>query len=53
MKSCDPSLFITTNRGVQYCDIVVWRGPVVQDRKKGRVSYTVSSEQNIKLERFY
>lgn len=36
--------FITTHRGVQYCDIVVGNGPIVQDRKKVRVSYKLRAK---------
>lgn len=43
-NTCNPNRFITTHRGVQYCDIVVGRGPVVQDRKKVRVSYKLRAK---------
>lgn len=36
--------FVTTHRGVQYCDIVVGNGPTVQDRKKVRVKYTLRAK---------
>lgn len=36
--------FITTHRGVQYCDIIVGKGPIIQDRKKVRVSYKLRAK---------
>lgn len=39
------SNFITLRQGVQYQDVVKGRGPVVQDRKKIRVAYTLRAKQ--------
>jgi FKBP-type peptidyl-prolyl cis-trans isomerase len=33
--------FIQTHKGVKYCDIQVGHGPIIQDRKKVRVKYTL------------
>ncbi len=43
-SSISNNRFITTHRGVQYCDIIVGEGPVVQDRKKVRVSYKLRAK---------
>mmetsp|Transcript_8458 Transcript_8458/g.15952 ORF Transcript_8458/g.15952 Transcript_8458/m.15952 type:complete len:258 (+) Transcript_8458:140-913(+) len=34
-------IFIQTHKGVKYCDVQVGNGPVIQDRKKVRVKYTL------------
>jgi len=36
--------FITLRKGVQYKDVVVGKGPMVQDRKKVRVAYTLRAK---------
>lgn len=36
--------FIQTHKGVKYCDIQVGTGPVIQDRKKVRVKYTLRAK---------
>eukprot|EP00551_Chaetoceros_affinis_P005346 CAMPEP_0203662622 /NCGR_PEP_ID=MMETSP0090-20130426/526_1 /ASSEMBLY_ACC=CAM_ASM_001088 /TAXON_ID=426623 /ORGANISM="Chaetoceros affinis, Strain CCMP159" /LENGTH=258 /DNA_ID=CAMNT_0050525437 /DNA_START=13 /DNA_END=789 /DNA_ORIENTATION=+ len=43
-ESRNSNRFLNTHRGVQYCDIVVGKGPVVQDRKKVRVSYKLRAK---------
>ncbi len=40
----DTQSFITIQKGVQYRDIVVGKGPVVQDRKKVRVAYVLRAK---------
>mmetsp|Transcript_25723 Transcript_25723/g.36297 ORF Transcript_25723/g.36297 Transcript_25723/m.36297 type:complete len:259 (-) Transcript_25723:12-788(-) len=39
-----PREFVTCRKGVKYADISVGKGPVVQDRKKVRVKYTLRAE---------
>ena len=46
-KHQDPppsSSFVTTRMGVQYCDIVVGKGPAVVDRKPVRVKYVLRAK---------
>ena len=38
--------FITTHRGVQYCDIIVGKGPIIQDRKKVHVKYVLRANKH-------
>lgn len=38
-KSPPTDEFIKTHKGVKYCDVVLGKGPVVEDRKKVRVKY--------------
>ena len=39
------SLFQTLRKGVQYQDVIVGKGPMVQDRKKVRVAYVLRAKQ--------
>ena len=37
--------FVTMQKGVQYQDVIIGKGPPVQDRKKVRVAYTLRAKQ--------
>jgi len=43
-SNCSTSNFITIQKGVQYQDVIVGKGAVVQDRKKIRVAYTLRAK---------
>jgi FKBP-type peptidyl-prolyl cis-trans isomerase len=43
-KAPDEDKFITTHKGVKYCDVLVGKGPVIEDRKKVTVKYILRSK---------
>lgn len=43
-KAPNVDKFITTHKGVKYCDVLVGKGPVIEDRKKVTVKYILRSK---------
>lgn len=43
-KGPDVDKFITTHKGVKYCDILVGKGPVIEDKKKVTVKYVLRAK---------